>query len=338
MSLLTARVGPEPTPASPSDVVTLSIQSVSDAAHTAVDATLVHSKPQSVDESKLLGMGTSASPAEVLVGANRTWPVRDIDVRCLPFPGFEAITTRFVGTMLWPWVPWLSSFISIVGIGIESEVMTVVFAILALTWALPALCTVDPRAWRLLLTVPNAWIVLNACINLGCVMHIAGTNNLNAPLTAALLVLFVLIPTVAILIPLMDHDLYGIMVICPTICLELACIFIKFYATGVFVALFVGHDVPLSVWGYRFSPFVLMVGSCAQVFAILCRIIYFARDSRAGFPQRLLGVSTYVAVRYRPFSTDLLLSDRGHVLFMWAMHAAAFAIAVGLIAWKGSSR
>jgi hypothetical protein len=249
----------------------------------------------------------------------KTLTIPVINIRLLPFPHAEQLLV-FTSGYICAWGFWFLSMGLTLSIACGTELGFDVFVIAVFLWFSPSFLTIDLRNWRVVVTVPNAIIVANACVNAWAVIQAALANSLSRVTTVSSVICFALLPCGFALSPIMDHDLYGFYVKAPVATGIFMTVLVKFYARGIFVGNFFNTDASFSVWKFKFSSVVLITNSLLQILALAVRLVVFARSSRAGDPHRILGTQGVASVQYRKFPIDDVLDSRWHVRGLVAMH------------------
>jgi hypothetical protein len=256
-------------------------------------------------------------------------------IKVLPYPASEAVVA-LVGTYFYPWVFWSLSLGVSIAIGLGSEIGFTVLVLAMFAWYIPAIMTVDATAWRIALNVPNVLILVNSVVNVWAIIRISHHNSTSPATSLASVLFFGVFPIAYALATVMDHDMYGILVAAPSIVFSMLAVVVKFYVRGEFVGSFFGADIDIMFFRYHVSPLVIVANNFLQILPIAVRVIVFARDSRSGYPQRLVGKAGSISVKYRTFATDRALDNKTHFRLILVGHALAF-IATGLAIWHGES-
>jgi hypothetical protein len=274
----------------------------------------------------------SEEDTKVLVDSSvKTITMPVVDIRLLPFP-YSEVLILFTSGYICAWGFWLLSLGLALSVATGNEMGFDIFVIAVFVWFSPSFLTVDLRNWRIVITVSNAIIVANSCVNAWAVIQAALANSLSLTTTVSSVICFALLPCGFALSPIMDHDLYGFYVKAPAATGAFMAVLVKFYARGIFVGRFFSTEASFSVWKYKFSCVVLITNSLLQILALAIRLVIFARTSRYGDPHRIIGKQDVVSVQYRKFLIDDILYNPWHFRFLVAMHVFG-GVATAICIW-----
>lgn len=185
--------------------------------------------------------------------------------------------------------------------------------------------------WRLLLTAPNAVIVANAVVNAWACARVVTDCEIATATALASGIVFSVYPLACALVPLMDHDLYGILVCVPSSTFPICAVLFKFYARGIFIGDFFCSSSEFHVWQHRFSPLAIVASNMVQILALAARVVLVSKDSRAGYPQRLPFATSAVSIQYRSFTTDAALERPLHACGLVVLHVLGMVASVAAV-------